>query len=105
MRDLLPLVGAIPVDERVVEDRNRITGAGVTSGIDLGLVISSRMRDNAFAEKQQLLNEYDPHPPFHSGTPKMAAPQVTADIQNMPAGSHEAARQAALAAQKRLGLA
>src|SRR5205085_3492663 len=55
-RDLLPLLGAIPVAERVVEDRNRITGGGVTSGIDFGLVVSARMRDAHYAEMLQLVN-------------------------------------------------
>jgi len=114
VRDLLPLVGAIPVDQRVVEDRNPITAGGVTLGIDFGLVIVSRMRDERFAQLQQLLNEYDPHPPFnagtprhtqaHPGTPRLAGPELTANIRKMLAPGREATRQAALEAQKRLAL-
>jgi len=71
-RDLLPLVGAKPVEERVVIDRNRITGGGVTAGIDFGLVLASRLRGRQAAEILQLYNEYDPHPPFATGTPATA---------------------------------
>lgn len=60
--------GAIPTDERVVQDRNRITGAGVTSGLDFGLTMVSKLRDPFYAECAQLLGEYDPHPPFNSGS-------------------------------------
>lgn len=104
-RDLLSLLGATPVDSRVVEDRNRITGAGVTSGIDFGLLLAARMRSQEFAEMQQLMNEYDPHPPFHAGTPQQAGPVLTEHLSKLLAPGHEAVRQAALAAQKRLGIA
>jgi len=104
-RDLLPLLGAIPIANRVVEDRNRITGAGVTSGIDFGLLLASRMRDDEFAQMQQLMNEYDPHPPFHAGTPEEAGPVLTKHLSTMLAPGHEEARQAAMIARKRLGLA
>lgn len=69
-RDLLPLLGATAVHERVVDDRNRITGGGATSGIDLGLTLSARMRGVRYTEMLQLINEYDPHSPFHAGTPR-----------------------------------
>jgi len=72
--DLLPLFGAIPVKERVVIDRNRITGGGVTAGIDFGLVVAREIFGHAVAEEIQLLLEYDPHPPFHSGS-RDTAPQ------------------------------
>src|SRR5437588_324690 len=62
--DLLPLFGAIPVKERVVIDRNRITGGGVTAGIDFGLVVARDLFGAAVAEEIQLLLEYDPKPPF-----------------------------------------
>ncbi len=104
-RDLLPLLGAIPVEERVVEDRNRITGGGVTSGIDFGLVLAARMRNREYAEMLQLINEYDPHPPFRAGTPEQAGPAMTGHLTAMLAASHEGARVAAIAAGKRLGLA
>ena len=77
-RDLLPMFGATPVEDRVVTDRNRITGGGVTAGIDFGLVIASRLRGRPAAEVLQLYNEYDPHPPFAAGTPAVA-PLATKD--------------------------
>lgn len=104
-RDLLPLLGAEPVAERVVVDRSRITGAGVTSGIDFGLVLSSKMRDQRFAEMQQLAFEYDPHPPFRAGTPEQAGPEIANHLRELFAPNIEAAKKAAEQAQKRLAVA
>lgn len=75
-RDLLADFGAIPTDQRVVRDRNRITGAGVTSGLDFGLTMVSELRDSFYAECAQLLAEYDPHPPFNSGSMHTAPAKV-----------------------------
>lgn len=69
---MLALVDAKPVDARYVEDRNRITGAGVTSGIDFGLRIVERLRSRELAEMLQLLLEYAPDPPFDAGHPRSA---------------------------------
>jgi putative intracellular protease/amidase len=77
VRDLLNLFGATPVDERVVVDGNVITGAGVTAGIDLGLIVVERLRDKEYARSVQLLAEYDPQPPFDAGTPAKAGEQTT----------------------------
>ncbi len=74
--DLLHLFGATPVSERVVRDRNRITGAGVTAGIDFALVLAADLFGDAEAERIQLAIEYDPHPPFDSGSPRTAAAEV-----------------------------
>lgn len=74
--DLLPLVGAIPVADRVVVDRNRITGAGVTAGIDLALVIAGELFGAAKAQSIQLAVEYDPAPPFQSGSPRTAPGEI-----------------------------
>jgi len=76
-RDLLPLFGAVPVRQRVVIDRNRITGGGVTAGIDFGLTLLSILFGENLAKAIQLANEYDPHPPFDAGTPEKAGPQIT----------------------------
>jgi cyclohexyl-isocyanide hydratase len=76
-RDLLPLFGAVPVHQRVVIDRNRITGGGVTAGIDFGLTLLSILLGENVAKATQLSLEYDPHPPFDAGTPEMAGPQLT----------------------------
>jgi cyclohexyl-isocyanide hydratase len=70
--DLLGLFGADPVDERVVIDRNRITGGGVTAGIDFGLVVASDVFGAPAAQEIQLMIQYDPTPPFGCGSPHMA---------------------------------
>jgi len=103
-RDILPILGATPVEARVVEDRNRITGGGVTSGIDFGLVLAARLRNPEYAQMLQLINEYDPQPPFHAGTPSQAGPEMTAHLTAMLDPSHQIAQQAAQAAAKRLGI-
>jgi cyclohexyl-isocyanide hydratase len=71
-RDALSAFGAEPVDARVVVDRNRITGGGVTAGIDFGLVLLAKLRGEEAAKLTQLAMEYDPEPPFLSGSPKTA---------------------------------
>jgi cyclohexyl-isocyanide hydratase len=71
-RDALSSFGAEPVDARVVVDRNRITGGGVTAGIDFGLVLLAKLRGDEAAKLTQLAMEYDPEPPFLSGSPKTA---------------------------------
>ena len=68
-------------DHRYLEDRNRITGAWVTSGIDFGLRIVERLQGRMMAEAAQLAMEYAPEPPFSSGTPSTANPAVTADVR------------------------
>ncbi|QWL09750.1 DJ-1/PfpI family protein [Shewanella algae] len=68
--------GAEPVVDRVVHDRNRVTGAGVTSGIDFGLLLLSLLTDEQTARGKQLVLEYDPQPPFNSGSPKLASPAL-----------------------------
>lgn len=62
--DQLALFGAEPVEERVVIDRNRITGAGVTSGIDFALVLAAEIAGPDVAEQIALQVEYAPAPPF-----------------------------------------
>jgi cyclohexyl-isocyanide hydratase len=74
--DLLTLFGAIPVAERVVRDRNRITGGGVTAGIDFALVLAAELFGEPEAQRIQLAIEYDPHPPFDSGSPRTALANV-----------------------------
>jgi cyclohexyl-isocyanide hydratase len=103
-RDLLSLFGATPAAERVVVDRNRITGGGVTSGIDFGLTLAAKMRDVRYAEMLQLVNEYDPQPPFHDGSPQTAAPEIVDHVRRVSAPGVQAFRSVALASRKRLGL-
>jgi cyclohexyl-isocyanide hydratase len=72
-RDKLPIFGATPVAERVVKDRNRITGGGVTAGIDFALTVIEEVRGAEEAKAVQLAFEYAPQPPFDSGTPDTAS--------------------------------
>jgi cyclohexyl-isocyanide hydratase len=76
--EFLPAFGATPVQERVVVDRNRITGGGVTAGIDFGLSVVAALAGRDFAERLQLGLEYDPAPPFQAGSPKKARAEIVA---------------------------
>jgi cyclohexyl-isocyanide hydratase len=100
-RDILPSLGAIPVAERVVEDRNRLTGAGVTSGMDFGLVLAAKLSSKTYAEMLQLINEYDPHPPFHAGSPSQAGPAMTSHVRQMLSRGVDSAQNAAESSRKR----
>ncbi len=71
-REQLGWFGAEPVAERVVFDRNRVTGGGVTAGIDFALALTAAIRGDAHARFVQLSLEYDPAPPFDSGSPERA---------------------------------
>jgi len=70
--EFLPAFGAIPTAGRVVVDRNRITGGGVTAGIDFALLLSAELRGEAHARLIELQIEYNPAPPFGSGHPSVA---------------------------------
>jgi cyclohexyl-isocyanide hydratase len=74
--DLLRYFGAIPVDSRVVVDGKHVSAAGVTAGIDGALTVAALLRGDAAAQGIQLSIEYAPEPPFRSGTPKTAPPEV-----------------------------
>ncbi len=71
-RELLTQFGAIPVAERVVRDRNRLSGGGVTAGIDFGLTLAAELAGEEIAKSIQLVMEYDPQPPFDCGSPEKA---------------------------------
>jgi cyclohexyl-isocyanide hydratase len=86
--DLLPAVGAIPVTERVVVDRNRITAGGVTAGIDFGLRIAAELGSETVAKRVQLALEYDPMPPFASGHPRSASADDVAAVRAMWSENH-----------------
>jgi cyclohexyl-isocyanide hydratase len=77
-RDLLPLFGAIVDEGRVVRDGNIITGGGVTAGIDFALVVLEEIAGREVAQTVQLGLEYAPSPPFNSGRPELAPPEVLA---------------------------
>lgn len=68
--------GARPVQRRVVEQGKVITAAGVSSGIDMALTLAARIAGDEVAQGIQLSIEYDPQPPFSSGSPRTAPPQV-----------------------------
>jgi cyclohexyl-isocyanide hydratase len=104
-RDLLPLFGATSVHERVVTDRNRITGGGVTAGLDFGLTLVAALRGEDHAKLLQLLVEYDPHPPFDAGAPERAPGAIVERLETMRTGELTAVREAALAAARALGKA
>jgi cyclohexyl-isocyanide hydratase len=76
--EFLAAFGAVPTDTRVCVDRNRITGGGVTAGIDFALTLVSIMADRQTAEAIQLGIEYNPAPPFNSGSPDTAPPEILA---------------------------
>lgn len=100
--DQLALLGAEPVNERVVRDRNRITGAGVTSGIDFALTVVSEIYGADIAQNIQLHMEYDPAPPFASGSPRTASKEQLKKAQEQAAPFIEKRRQATLKAAARL---
>ncbi|MCB4802072.1 transcriptional regulator GlxA family with amidase domain [Methylobacterium brachiatum] len=93
---VLPLLGAVPVAERVVFDRNRATGAGISAGLDLALALAARLRGPDYARTAQLVAEYAPEPPFRAGTPAQAGPAILraadAILAPLVAGATEAAR-------------
>ncbi len=103
-RNFLEKLGATVVDQRVCIDRNRITGGGVTAGIDFGLALAAELTDQTNAEMIQLFLEYNPKPPFEAGSPDAAAPDLVARYAETMAGPLEARRQAVeqAAARRRL---
>ena len=98
-RDLLASFGAVISEERVVRDGNVITGGGVTAGIDFALTMLAELAGQDYAEGVQLGLEYAPAPPFNSGRPELARPQVLADVKARLAATIDArAAATALAA-------
>lgn len=85
--EVLPVLGAIPVPERVVVDRNRMTGNGVTSGLDFGLTLVAQLAGERMAQLVQLGQEYAPHPPFNSGSPATAPAEIVQQFRNVSAKS------------------
>ena len=101
--DLLPLFGAIPVAERVVIDRNRITGGGITAGIDFGLVVAAELCGEQIAQELQLMLEYDPQPPFASGSPRTAPVDLVARVRDARQAIQDQRRAIVQRAAARLG--
>jgi cyclohexyl-isocyanide hydratase len=101
-RDQLAQFGAIVSDERVVRDGNLFTGGGVTAGIDFALVLLAEMAGQDFAESIQLGLEYAPAPPFNSGRPELARPEVLASIKARMAAMADERTSAVDTAARRL---
>lgn len=100
--EFLPMFGAIPVAERVVVDRDRITGGGVTAGIDFGLVVAAKLAGEEVAQRIQLMMEYNPAPPFNAGSPDTASGAVVAAVREQGSKYLDARRQIAKRAAARL---
>lgn len=79
-REQLAMLGVEVGTERVVVDRNRITGGGVTAGIDFGLVLAGMLCGQETAKMIQLLLEYNPAPPFNAGSPESAGIVVVEQV-------------------------
>ncbi|TGD99435.1 DJ-1/PfpI family protein [Methylobacterium nonmethylotrophicum] len=98
-REALSLFGATVSTERVCIDRNRVTGGGVTAGIDFALTLVALMIDRPTAEAIQLRLEYNPAPPFEAGSPDTAPEAVLAAMEERIAPARarrlEAVRRAA----------
>ena len=101
-RDMLADFGAIPVAERVVRDRNRISGGGVTAGIDFGLAVAAELAGEEVAKSIQLGFEYDPQPPFDCGSPEKAGPERVARMRQQLSGLLDVRRRANDAAAAKL---
>ena len=102
-RDYLAMFGAEMVPERVVVDRNRVTGGGVTAGIDFALTLMAEVRGANFAKAVQLSLEYDPAPPFDAGSPEKAGPELVATYQRRVAQLAPDREEKFRAAAARLG--
>jgi len=94
--DNLSAFGAIPTNTRVCIDRNRVTGGGVTAGIDFALTLVSKLLDDRTAQAIQLRLEYNPAPPFNAGSPDTAPSDVLEMIKERIA-PHKASRADAVA--------
>ncbi len=96
---LLPLFGAIPVNERVVMDGTMVFAAGVTAGIDGALRVAAELRGDEVAQTIQLHMAYAPEPPFDSGTPETAPAAIlehaVRSVRDITAKREETARRVA----------
>jgi cyclohexyl-isocyanide hydratase len=82
-RDQLAMLGVEVIPQRVVIDCNRVTGAGVTSGIDFGLTLLGLLCGEQVAKMTQLMMEYTPEPPFNAGTPETADEDVVRSLMQL----------------------
>jgi cyclohexyl-isocyanide hydratase len=85
-RHFLPLVGATPVDARVVRDGDLFTGGGVTAGIDFAFTVAAEIAGVEAAQALQLALEYDPAPPLQAGSPNGAPTAIREQVEGRYAG-------------------
>jgi len=102
VRDLLADLGATPRAERVVVDRNRVTAAGVTAGIDFAIEFARQLRGDEAARLFELVLEYDPKPPLSAGTPELAGPGLTDRVLQIRSSVLASAKDAVAQAAQRL---
>lgn len=102
--ELLPIFGAIPVNQRVVADGNMVFAAGVTAGIDGGLRVAADLRGEEAAQTIQLYMQYAPEPPFNAGTPETAPASVVSVARKNARAITEQRRETAQRVASRLGL-
>ena len=100
----LEALGAVPVNQRVVMDGNIITGAGVASGIDFALAVAAILDGEEVAKQIQLQIEYDPSPPFDSGSTETASAETVALLRNRGAALNEQRREVAQRVGRKLGV-
>lgn len=103
-RDQLALLGVAVSTERVCIDRNRITGGGVTAGIDFGLTLAALLAGEEEAIRIQLQMEYNPAPPFDAGSPETAGGELIAMVQRRTASFRKARAAATERVRARRGL-
>jgi cyclohexyl-isocyanide hydratase len=75
-REYLSQFGAEPSDERICVDRNRMTGGGITAGIDFGITVAGLWAGDDMGRVVELLLEYAPMPPYGTGRPELADAQT-----------------------------
>jgi transcriptional regulator GlxA family with amidase domain len=73
-------------DERVVSDRKRMTGGGVTAGLDFALALPAQIVGPELAAALQLMGQYDPQPATPFGNPDNAPPELVAAVRAQFAG-------------------
>ena len=100
--ELLKELGAVPVNERVVLDKNRITAAGVSAGIDMALTLVGREWGADTACEIELSMEYDPRPPFGTGHPSIAPGELVTRLRTKSADRQKARLEAVKKAAARL---
>jgi cyclohexyl-isocyanide hydratase len=101
-RECLAAFGTTADPARVVRDGNVITGGGVTAGIDMALVLMAEIVGADYAQTVQLAIEYAPAPPYESGRPEQARPQIVAAARSRLDDIREIRDAAVLRAASRL---